>query len=240
VTQAASYSLDELLDEKNGQLYASVAAKTRIELVASGDSGWSERTGPEKVVISTAPSKNPCASFTHELLHASLELGGCVAPFTNDLAGADAELMAFFWNQLSHEKMFPKFKELGYLPEEFLADDDKQEHRAQLSQDIPYLMTKYRTGGRIALRGVDVALPYIASRSPHERHQPPAPFVGDLLAVADRELLRELDAIFSDWRDRASCDPATTFARLYKACGLPNVAFTNAASGARVVRPSDV
>jgi len=227
MSRSTRFALTDLLDNRNRALYNHVSALRPVELEPSSGDGWAEETEAARVAIYVGSSAYPSACFAHELLHAKLELAGWRRPIVNSVEPGEHELVAFLWNQLSHEKIFDEFRALGYPPEHFLNDNDVKQAFDIYKRDMPLLKRLHKKAGGRPIRG-PIAIPYIVSRSPHERHLARPPVVAKMLRLADQSYLAQIDALFADWKADTSHDAAGVFARLYKLCGFSDVAFRNA------------
>jgi len=234
------YLLSDLIDGRNSGLYATVSALRPVEIHQRSGGGWGEKTEPTRIMVFSSPTMYPCAAFAHELLHAKLELAGCRSPYVERVEEV-GQLVAWLWNQLAHERMFPQFLALGYPAEQFLNDDDDREVFGLYRRDLPGLKRDFKKGGRKPIRGLRVALMHIVSRSPHQRHMGLPPVLAELRRMADAEFLAEIDKVFADWGQEAECDVTRVYARLFRLCGdLPNVSFSNYEDGRDSIRPSDI
>ncbi|HEX8393845.1 MAG TPA: hypothetical protein VF665_16000 [Longimicrobium sp.] len=224
MTDSIPYELDDLLDDRNRALHAEVASQARIVLQRSVDHTWGEHSTRLEVTISVAPSKAPQASFAHELLHAKLELEGWRRPRIIPAKPETFEVVAYLYNQLAHWRMYPDFERMGYPASQFLNDRDSDEIRSLLKRDIPTVESLYAPARR-PLGGLLVALPFIASQSPHQEISGNLHLLKRLHRVSDAHLLRDISLLLREVQGDSGSDVVEVFTRLFHLCGQPEVRF---------------
>jgi len=218
------YVLDDLVDDRNRDLYDEVVGKAELVLVESTDTAWKEELKGQKVYIHYAPTGHPISSFTHELLHAKLGLDGLTAPLVVYNEGISNNIIQFIWNELQHHKMYPMFHRMGFLADEFLNDSDSADSLELLERDVPRL--EELIGTRSNADGLAVLLPYLVIRSPHESREVIATFEDRLRGISDPSFLGKVDAILDNWVSQEPANPSWTLAALFNVCNLPKIGFS--------------
>jgi hypothetical protein len=133
---------DKLIDTRNQILYDSIRTHYKVNLKKSDSKSWGSNLDKNTVVISHYNTNYPISSFTHELLHIDTQLNGykrvrlalSLDPTTHSHLG---RLIQCIDNEFQHHKMFDKFIQLGFPPEEFYNDLD--------SDVVPYLENQLKT-----------------------------------------------------------------------------------------------
>ena len=110
-------------------LLKEVESHFKISYHRSDDKCWgSNVTAGGVAEIHYQKTKHPGASLAHELLHLLVQHRGyrrVRGGISATLGHAVIEnLIECFDNELQHHKMYPEFSRMGFLPDEFYADDD--------------------------------------------------------------------------------------------------------------------
>lgn len=224
------YTLDDLLDERNRQLYGDLAAQIPIELHASDDQYWGETTVDGRATILCAPSVYPKSCFTHELLHVRFNLRGMARPGAVVEAASDAErveneefvrsLLPYAYNQLIHHKMFPEFIERGFPAHEFLHEADHAATRSA-SEDVARL----RELRKSFPHGIPVRLyilPYLLARSPHDSSTEAQRILKDIRNLSDGSYY-SVNELVNKLRSDPVPNISWYLARLFLLCEMSDV-----------------
>lgn len=127
---------EKLIDDRNRELYDNVRKHYKVNLKKSNDHMWGSHIEKDAVIISHSKTNHPISSFTHELLHPDTQIKG----YKRIRAGVSLNMeihkhlpriCSCLDNELQHHKMYDKFIELGFPPNEFYNDLD--------TETIPYL-----------------------------------------------------------------------------------------------------
>lgn len=122
--------IDDLISEKNKELFDRVNKNFPVELVATTDTTWGSNLEDSKTVISYCDTQYPEECFTHELLHIDTQMKGYkrlrVGFSAWDTSDYFGKLMSAIDNELQHHKMFPDFLAMGYEKEKFYIDSDTE------------------------------------------------------------------------------------------------------------------
>jgi len=220
----APYSLEELIEKNNEELYKYVSEKKKI-LLNTNAKGWSEETTDGCVIIGCSPTDHPQASFAHELLHAKLKIMGMKDPLILGGEGLKypQQLERYLYNQLAHHKMHKEFISMGYMDVEFLHDDDTEENARQLERDIAELEKKYLAEKNMLQGGLQVGIPYLASTCPHDKSD--KPIIMRLRDISESKILKEIDKLLEEWRESGEYSPCHTMKRFCEICGVYDIEF---------------
>ena len=127
---------ENLIDERNRQLYDKVREHYKVNLKKSDDHSWSSHIEKAAVIICHSQTKYPISAFTHELLHPDTQLKG----YKKIIGGLSLNpethrnlnrICSCLDNELQHHKMIDKFVSLGFPSNEFYNDLD--------TETVPYL-----------------------------------------------------------------------------------------------------
>lgn len=225
------YTLADLVNDRNRQLYEDLAARVAIELHPSQDSLWGEIMEDGVASISYVPSSYPVSCFTHELLHVHFDLLGMERPAVR-IDGMSATqqreddefvrgVFPYFYNQLIHQKMYPLFITMGFPAEEFLGESDSENLRRVLANVSTLKKLRKQSGRDTPFRAF--ILPYLVAKSPHDKTAKTERMRKDL-----RNLSGGASYIVDDLIQKLVADRAPNMswylARLFYLCELPNVA----------------
>ncbi|WP_293779582.1 hypothetical protein [uncultured Oxalicibacterium sp.] len=116
-------------DSRLASLLQSVQQKTKLKFEKSKSSDWLSSVEDERAVIEYAGCRHPSAALAQELLHVDLQLAGYRRIRLGISSVFDQEAMPTFINVLDHElqrhKIYQRFLALGFTPEQFYRDADK-------------------------------------------------------------------------------------------------------------------
>ena len=121
--------LKDLITDENRALYQQVSSHLPVQLKKSDDGVWHSNLESKRILISHSKTNRLQAAFTHELLHIETQLKG----YRRLRAGVSLnrsiqEQLPFLCeaidSEFQHHKMYPRFIELGYQPNEFYQDSD--------------------------------------------------------------------------------------------------------------------
>jgi hypothetical protein len=122
--------IEDLISEKNKELFEKVNKVYPVTLSDSNDDTWSSNIVDNKSIITYCDTKYPESCFTHELLHIDTQIRGYkrlkVGISAFDQTDYFKTLMSALDNELQHHKMFTEYEELGYPKEQFYIDTDTQ------------------------------------------------------------------------------------------------------------------
>jgi len=229
---AERYSLADLLDDRNRQLYEDLAAKVQIELRPSEDSFWREIMKDGVALISHAPSSYPISCFTHELLHVHFDLLGMEHPSAYEIEAQtkkeirDTEELVREWlpswyNQLIHQKMYPLFIAMGFPSAEFL-DESDAEFFNTVAEHVEILKEKRRKTGR-AIPVKLYVLQYLFAKSPHDHSEKTERIRKDLRNLSGGTSY-QLDNLIKTLVADPEPNMSWYLVRLFYLCGMPDVA----------------
>lgn len=122
--------IDDLISEKNRELFERINKIYPIELVATNETTWGSNLKDGKTTISYCDTKYPEECFTHELLHIDTQMKGYkrlrIGFSAFDTTEYFKRLMSALDNELQHHKMFSNFPQMGYSKELFYIDSDTE------------------------------------------------------------------------------------------------------------------
>jgi hypothetical protein len=229
------YTTEQLVDERNKSLYEEILAQRPIVLGESDDACWGAKTGPDAARISCAPSAYPVSCFTHELLHIELDLAGRMRPGYLIEAPTERQHDAFdqlveqflphSYNSMAHTFFYPRFRELGFPANEFLADDDRAVGTAQAIADVKGLKKQRKT---MAVNGIQMAYPFFTLSSPHDDSSESREALR-MLQYVDRPIFDGFRGLLQKLPQDSQPDFRWYHARLFNICGLPNIGFGQSA-----------
>lgn len=174
-------------------------------------------------LLITKKSDYPDACFAHELLHIKYELNGLKPPQIKDNENV-ISIMPFLFNQLSHHKFYQEFYDMGFNESEFLNENDDAEVDGLAKRDIGLLEDIFNLSGTIE-GSVELLLPYIVLKSPHDIHETTIQYIEQLRKIGDNVFFSTIDTILQEWTEQESLDSSMTFAKIFKACNRPRVGF---------------
>ncbi len=237
------YTLKDLLDDKNAELYETLVARVKINLKVSNDDCWTSVLSENVACIGVLDSAYPAACFSHELLHIKLELDGMTRPFfidNEDFGEFGSELISFLYNELAHHKMYPEFLEMGYSPEQFLYDSDRKDLRRRLRQDVPKLERRCRKQSGKLQGGLAVLMPYLILKSPNDADRPMLSIGERLVKIGDPRLLSGVDKVLDTWVKAPTLDCCLSLAQLFKLAGRPRIGFSLTKSYNDLIKAANV
>ena len=122
--------VEDLITEKNKDLFERVNSIYPVELIKFDDETWSSQVDNNKAIISYCDTKFPETCFVHELLHIDTQING-YKRLKIGVSGFDTTeyfvtLMTAIDNELQHHKMFSSFIAMGYEKENFYIDNDSE------------------------------------------------------------------------------------------------------------------
>lgn len=231
------YTLEQIIDDRNRDLYEQVKSKVMLEFheqsKADEQEGWGSRYDPDRGVglILCAPTRFPHSSFTHELLHIQYELEGYQRPRHLAVKERSSEIEAyeqwaktfFVWayNQLMHQRMLPQFIALGFPEDQFLRENrgrlDKLQNHVK---EIKSQKTKHDLDREYFVRT------YLSLCNPNDN---PKIFqrLLDELSCISRPLFTQIEDFTNKWIGADFPDVSWYLARLFNICGHPNVGVGN-------------
>lgn len=116
-------------DRRIAALLQSVQQRTRLKFEKSDSEHWLSSVEGERAVIEYAGCRHPSAALAQELLTIDLLLSGFRPVRLGISSVFDQEAMPTFINVLNHElqrhKIYARFLALGFTPEQFQHDSDK-------------------------------------------------------------------------------------------------------------------
>ncbi len=236
---ALRYAVEDLIDERNRELYEELTSRITISLGPGADSYWSSQLNGDTGIILSAPTAHPISCFTHEMLHLKLRLDGLTMPYVFSASPVDKFTLSFFYNELAHHRMFPRFYAMGFDAREFYNDADADASLTLLQQEMTRLKESRRRS-RANLAGLDVARPYFLLYSPGWKRGGMQRVAEQLDELADRAFLRTLDAILLEWIESDSLDLRRPFARIFKACGITDIGFSLSKDGEEMLLSREV
>jgi hypothetical protein len=237
---ALPYELNQLLDDRNRDLYGQVAGQLNVRLEPSDDSGWGCKLENHEGIVYCNKSSFPIACFTHELLHLKFESNGMGLPYyKTDDSGFPTETIGFFHNQLVHHKIYPPFIALGFKPQEFLNDDDAKEMAQILKRDLTKFESLYKRGKQ-RLTGTMVTAPFFAINSPHDTSDVINKCGQRLKAIANPKVFSDLEKILQDWKQNENPNCSRPLACIFKVAGYPRVSFSISGTDYDTIYAGDV
>lgn len=116
-------------DSRIAPLLKALQQKIKIRFEKSSGQGWLSSLEDGRAVIEYAGCAHPSAALAQELLLLDLQLSG-YRPIRLGISSVfDHEAMPTFINVLNHElqrhKIYHRFLSLGFMPEQFYRDSDK-------------------------------------------------------------------------------------------------------------------
>jgi hypothetical protein len=206
------YSIDELVDDRNRELYDQVAAVMRIELDDSEDEYWGARSENGVGYISVAPSDSPISCFTHELLHLWFDSKGKSRPnafwnpeFPNISQQTEsfvANLVPYAYNQLMHLIMYTHFVRMGFPPNEFLTEINLNDDYRRIESDLKLLKSQ-STNFPHGLPAGMIAYPFLMLKNPHDTSQKLQTLTKKLRTIAGQSYY-DLNKLVTKWT--TDCD----------------------------------
>jgi hypothetical protein len=211
----------QFVDIRNRELVDFIKAENyHIRVKHSKKETWTIDIIDKQIIIGIKQSDYPVSCFTHELLHAEIQIKGFKrlrygksSLFPNNNFGI---LMEALDQELQHHKMFKRFADLGFPPEEFYYDNDKQ---------IISKLDKFISSGNHEL--LPVLLRYFTVISPggaielsiliHYKE-----LLKSLMNNAFRNTLDEIDIIFRDWTNSPNLDAEPFIKRYFINIGSPS------------------
>lgn len=121
-------TLENLITDKNKELFERVNDAYPVQLVKTNDNSWGSNIENGNAIINYCDTKYPESCFVHELLHIDTQLKGYkrlrigISAFDQTVFFKD--LMSHIDNELQHHKMFAEFEKLQYPKEQFYIDTD--------------------------------------------------------------------------------------------------------------------
>lgn len=191
--------LKHLIDETNRDLYKRVTTHLPIQLYKSGDGYWTSNMEEKRIKIGYSSTNHPIAAFTHELLHIDTQLNGYRRLRSGlSLNPAVHQQLPFLCeaidNEFQHHKMYSKFIEMGYDPDQFYGDLDAQAEQ--------YISIGVHAPGQSLLSITNIYFTLIAPGG-----SIPQPRIAELKEVfrryaegAYREVFNTIDGIIEDWK----------------------------------------
>lgn len=233
------YTLEEILDERNRQLYNDLEAKAAIILGESDDECWGEKYKDDVLYISCAKTAYPVACFTHELLHGKYDLAGMEMPmFKVEAIGHKAvealedkarNLMSYAYNQIMHHKLFPDFVALGFPAGEFLHEADAADGLCQVAKDIATLKARWKREFPYGVPASLIVWPFLYLRSPHDTGTGAQTLLKEIRNMSGTAYYA-LQGLLTKFLADSSPNVSQYIARLFYLCDLPNVGFGRAKS----------
>lgn len=227
-----TYTIAELIDDRNRALYDEIASKMPIVLDKSDDDGWGALTKEGKGFIYYAPSRYPVSCFTHELLHLSFDLRGMGRPgFTvrstpakqQEVYDQIKQQLSFIYNQLIHHKIYKEFISTGFPREEFLAEADKQEANNCAKRDLPKLKA-FKKKNKLEIPCSVFIYPYFFLRSPDDATAESRRLLKDLRNISDQSFYK-VNAIIRELQDDENPDMRKYLGKIFLLCDQPDVGF---------------
>jgi hypothetical protein len=116
-------------DRRIAALLQNVQQRVRLKFEKSASSEWLSSMDGERAVIEYAGCRHPSAALAQELLTIDMQLRG-YRPIRLGISSVfDQDAMPNFINVLNHElqrhKIYQRFLALGFTPEQFQRDSDK-------------------------------------------------------------------------------------------------------------------
>ena len=194
--------LNDLIDNRNKELWHAITDRFKVTLVASPNNEYSVYLEDETATFYIP--KNICIdSFTHEILHVYLRLkevsvgSPLVLMVTGDklIKIMSVPLVEHIGNCLCHIKMLPKYLELGFDRRKFLYDYDT--HKCT---DAEINLIKSNLGNRVYnSKIVDLFIgKYIAIKSDPNTSFDYSSALNCLKQI-DAELFGVLENFYNDW-----------------------------------------
>jgi hypothetical protein len=221
------YSIRQMLDHRNRALYKWVSRRAPILLSRSKEGSWegSLRLTDRMGIVAATESQHPCASFACKLLHIKLQLNGLIKPKVVFVAGLPhsgtakshlEKLVIVMCDDLAHHRLYGEFLGLGYLPNEFMLEEDSY---------VTDHLTKWEktwAAGSIQVTRLAVALRYLATHNPQADSEP---LQARLLAVVNQEQIACLDQVLADWKASRSQDYSAFLARIFRCSNMKGIGF---------------
>jgi hypothetical protein len=234
-----SFTIEQLIDDRNRALHDEVAAQVRIELreEPEPEEGWGSQYRAKEScgIIFHAPTPYPQACFAHELLHIKYEANGYRRPMhavsapvgsmsQDDLNGYRdwvGDFFVFVYNQLMHHKMYPDFIALGYPPNEFFRDEPGRLDR--LAARLADLKEEQRRSPN-DLNAEYFAKLFFALKNPHEDNARIQGMLAELRSISVG-LYNTLESYLSQWKSDSKPDVSRYLAVFFAVLQQPNVGF---------------
>ncbi|MCB9235277.1 MAG: hypothetical protein H6581_26720 [Bacteroidia bacterium] len=214
-----SYSIDDLVNEYNEELYTEVAAQVEIELRKDTTKGWSSTIKNGTAIITYQYSDSPDVLFALELLRIKYELKGLVPPEYIDNENV-AEILPGVFRLLCEHKYYGEFIEMGFSDEEFHDDFDLSKAQKLAQKSINGLK-------KISANDVNpfpiLLFPFLMLSLTRDKTS--ARYMSELKSLGHAQFFKDMDQVLKDWRDSDTLDCSLTLARIFKACNLPNIGF---------------
>lgn len=121
-------TIENLITDRNKELFERVNAKYPVLLVKTKDNTWASHIENGNTIITFCDTQYPECCFVHELLHIDTQIKGYkrlrVGISAFDQTAFFGTLISALDNELQHHKMFPEFEIMRYQKENFYIDSD--------------------------------------------------------------------------------------------------------------------
>jgi len=191
-----------------------------IKVIHSHKGTWTFHLKGSLIVIGVKQSKYPISCFTHELLHAEIQIRGYKKlKYGKSSLFPNADLVTIMDaldQELQHHKMFQRFIELGFPSNEFYHDNDIE----VLSKLDKFLKNGHHDLLSVLLRYFTVIAPGGAIES--ERLDFYKEQLKTINNNAFRERLNVIDEIFIQWTKSESLDAESYIKNYFNNIGRPS------------------
>lgn len=229
-------TLEQLLDERNKDLYDEIARHRDVTILHIPGKLWREKSDDRSVTISVAESNTPSAAFAHELLHAKLEIAGMREPYST-ASEAGRQLVHWLYESFVHMRMSEEFINLEYKPEEFFADIDVHEIRSTVPADLKAVEMLHAKKQHVDARRY--APPYLMLSVPPELSEF-TKWRKHFEKIIPAKVRQTIDDIVTDWRNTSTPDIRKPIGRFLTAIGAANVELAMSKNGSDKVRAGDL
>lgn len=199
-------------DKRLEGILREVSAKVRLKFQTSKSGEWSANLKDGKATIGYSRCRSPSAALAHELLHIDTQLRGYrrmrIGFSSIDQTGSFKRLMDCLDNELQHHKFYLKFLSMGFGPDQFYCDSDRdaekylnqaaQQGYQKLVDLIPDFLTVIAPGGSLS-------------------HNSQQRLRETFLAVENgkcSQQLRAIEDLFSEWAVSGAYDASETVKKI--------------------------
>jgi hypothetical protein len=226
------YVIADLVDGRNRALYDEVSRNVPVVLEMSDDDGWGAIIKDGNGHVCYSATLHPISSFTHELLHLKCDYSGMGRPGfmvksppqdPDNLYREIKEQLSYIYNQLIHHKIFQEFTALGFPPDEFLADVDKEEASNCGKRDIPELVEWHKKNRRDIPCRLFI-YPYLFLHSPNHTSEESQTLLKKLRNISDQNFYK-MNKLIDRLKEDKTPDMRKYLLQVFMYCDRPEIGF---------------
>ena len=209
--------LEIFIDDRNREMWESLSKTYNITLHQSDEPNYKSRLIGNNFEIHIDENDITPESFTHELLHLHLkskgvliqqDLNASILPYDNISKIFSIPLIEHINNCLEHNKMLPKYLELGYDNSKFISDYSEIKITKKY---IEKLKESFKVNGKYYREAFDVFIgKFFAMKSDNNPKHRYYEFYVQLKKI-DPTLYKLLSDFWEDWLDYDINNPEDTY-----------------------------